>query len=82
MNTKRSEEKNKKRYEEKNNMIAPVYTLTLTPPQNDEYVFCKLKNKNLFPLSMINFAVYLCTFAQFVFYTHVCNKINSLSIRR
>jgi hypothetical protein len=42
-------------------MIAPVYTLTLTSngskkawppqktPQNDEYVFCQLKNKNLFP---------------------------------
>jgi hypothetical protein len=52
---------NKKRYEEKNNMIAPVYKLILTSngskkawppqknPQNDEYVFCQLKNKNLFP---------------------------------
>jgi hypothetical protein len=42
-------------------MIAPVYTLILTPnvskkawppqktPQNDEYVFRQLKNKNLFP---------------------------------
>jgi hypothetical protein len=46
-------------------MIAPVYTLTLTSngskkawppqktPQNDEYVFCQLKNKNLFPQTAI-----------------------------
>ncbi len=49
----------------KNKMVAPVYTLILTPngskkawppqitPQNDGYVFCQLKNKNLFPQTAI-----------------------------
>ncbi len=31
---------------------------------------------------LINFAVYLCTFAQCVFNLHVCNTTSSLNIRR
>ncbi len=52
------------RYEEMNKIITPVYTFLpqmdqkrfgphKKNPQNDEYVFFQLKNKNIFPQSAI-----------------------------
>jgi hypothetical protein len=71
-------------------MIAPVNTLILTPngsknawppqktPQNDEYVFCQLKTKNLFPPTAIFRELKYIDIIKM----HVCNTTNRFKYKK
>ncbi len=72
-------------------MVAPVYTLILTPneskkawpPQktsqnNNGYVFCQLKNKNIFPQTVIFQELKYI----YIINMHVCNTTNRFKFKK